>query len=43
MVKDLLERAEKLKLVHVLKPDIYQLVEGVMKIYQEKKEREGKS
>lgn len=43
MVKDLLERAEKLKIVHVLKPDIYQLVEGVMKIYQEKKGREKKS
>ena len=43
MVKDLLERADKLKIMHVLKPDIYKLVEGVMKIYQEKKEREGKS
>ena len=36
MVKDLLERAESLKIVHVLKPDVYKLVEAVMQIYREK-------
>ena len=35
MVKDLLDRAESLKIVHVLKPDVYKLVEGVVKIYRE--------
>ncbi|MBQ7577525.1 MAG: chemotaxis protein CheV [Synergistaceae bacterium] len=35
MVKDLLDRAESLKIVHVLKPDVYKLVEGVMKIYHD--------
>lgn len=35
MVKDLLDRAESLKIVHVLKPDVYKLVEGVMRIYHE--------
>ncbi|MBR2207285.1 MAG: chemotaxis protein CheV [Synergistaceae bacterium] len=34
MVKDLLERAESLKIVHVLKPDVYKLVEAVMEIYR---------
>ena len=35
MVKDLLERAESLNITHVLKPNVYALVEAVMKIYQE--------
>ncbi len=35
MVKDLLDRAESLKIVHVLKPDVYKLVEEVMKIYHD--------
>lgn len=35
MVKDLLDRAESLKIVHVLKPDVYKLVEAVMKIYHD--------
>ena len=35
MVKDLLDRAESLKIIHVLKPDVYKLVESVMKIYQD--------
>ena len=35
MVKDLLDRAESLKIIHVLKPDVYKLVECVMKIYQD--------
>ncbi|MBQ7561251.1 MAG: chemotaxis protein CheV [Synergistaceae bacterium] len=35
MVKDLLDRAESLKIIHVLKPDVYKLVEEVMKIYQD--------
>ena len=34
MVKDLLERAESLKIIHVLKPDVYKLVEAVMGIYR---------
>ena len=39
MVKDLLDRAELLKIVHVLKPDVYKLVESVMKIYKECKNK----
>ena len=35
MVKDLLDRAESLKIIHVLKPDVYKLVESVLKIYQD--------
>ena len=35
MVKDLLERAESLNITHVLKPDVYKLVEAVMRIYRE--------
>ncbi|MBQ9594729.1 MAG: chemotaxis protein CheV [Synergistaceae bacterium] len=35
MVKDLLDRAESLKIIHVLKPDVYKLVESVMKIYHD--------
>ena len=35
MVRELLDRAERLKIVHVLKPDVYKLVEGVVKIYRE--------
>ena len=35
MVKDLLDRAESLKIIHVLKPDVYKLVEEVMKIYHD--------
>ena len=35
MVKELLDRAEKLKITHVLKPDVYKLVEAVMRIYHE--------
>ena len=35
MVKELLDRAERLKIIHVLKPDVYKLVEGVVKIYRE--------
>ena len=35
MVKDLLDRAESLNIVHVLKPDVYKLVEMVMRIYRE--------
>ncbi len=35
MVKDLLDRAESLKIIHVLKPDVYKLVEAVMKIYRD--------
>ena len=35
MVKELLDRAERLKIVHVLKPDVYKLVEAVMKIYHD--------
>ena len=37
MVKDLLNRAESLNIVHVLKPDVYKLVESVMKIYRDVK------
>ena len=37
MVKDLLDRAEALNIVHVLKPDVYKLVESVMKIYRDVK------
>ena len=37
MVKDLLDRAESLKIIHVLKPDVYKLVECVMKIYKDGK------
>ena len=39
MVKDLLDRAESLKIIHVLKPDVYKLVESVMKIQDCKKNR----
>ena len=35
MVKDVLDKAEQLKIIHVLKPDIYKLVEEVTKIYKE--------
>ena len=35
MVKELLDRAERLNIIHVLKPDVYKLVEAVMKIYHE--------
>ncbi|MBR0069667.1 MAG: response regulator, partial [Synergistaceae bacterium] len=35
MVKELLDRAESLKIIHVLKPDVYKLVECVVKIYRE--------
>ncbi|MBQ7594824.1 MAG: chemotaxis protein CheV [Synergistaceae bacterium] len=35
MVKELLDRAEKLNIIHVLKPDVYKLVEAVMKIYHD--------
>ncbi|MCR4817512.1 MAG: chemotaxis protein [Fretibacterium sp.] len=36
MVKDLLARAEQLNIHHVLKPDVYKLVEAVLDIYQQK-------
>ena len=35
MVKDVLDKAEQLKIIHVLKPDIYKLVEEVSKLYKE--------
>lgn len=35
MVKELLDRAERLKIIHVLKPDVYKLVESVVKIYRD--------
>ena len=35
MVKELLDRAERLNIIHVLKPDVYKLVEAVMKIYHD--------
>ena len=41
MVKDLLDRAEALNIVHVLKPDVYKLVESVMKIYYDVKKTRG--
>ena len=41
MVKDLLNRAEALNIVHVLKPDVYKLVESVMKIYRDVKKSRG--
>ena len=39
MVKDVLDRAEQLKIIHVLKPDIYKLVEEVSKLYKEFRKR----
>ncbi len=41
MVKDLLDRAEQFRVVHVMKPDIYKLVEEVVRIYHEVKRRRG--
>lgn len=40
MVKDLMDQADRLKITHILKPDVYNLVEGVMKLYQDKKEKD---
>ena len=41
MVKDLLARAEQLNIHHVLKPDVYKLVEAVLDIYQQKHGKKG--
>ena len=41
MVQDLLEQANRLKIQHVLKPDIYRLVENVMAVYKEKSRHSG--
>ena len=39
MVKDVLDRAEQLRIIHVLKPDIYKLVEEVTSLYKEFRKR----
>ena len=38
MVKELLERVEQYNIIHVLKPDIYKLIDTVVEIYRQKHE-----